>query len=252
MGSFLVLVGCGAVLLSISFCAQVRAMSVGLLGKKIGMTQVYDSDGVIVPVTLIEAGPCVVLQVRTQERDGYDAVQLGFGDRPRGKASRAERGHVAALNGRRQRGKAAGSVVPKAECEPKQWIREFRVPAGHGYTVGQQLGPQSLEGVQWVDVIGVTRGRGFSGAMRRHNFSGQPASHGAKRVHRKPGSIGASADPSRVLPGTRMPGHHGCEQVTSRNLKVVRLDGESNVVLVRGAVPGPTGSFVVIRRSVKN
>lgn len=231
---------------------RVRAMSVGLLGKKIGMTQVYDSDGVIVPVTLIEAGPCVVLQVRSLERDGYEAVQLGFGDRPRGKASRAERGHVAPLNGHRQRARAGGVVVPKAECEPKQWVREFRVDGGHGYTVGQVLGPVSLEGVQWVDVIGVSRGRGFSGAMRRHNFRGQPASHGAKRVHRKPGSIGASADPSRVWPGTRMPGHYGCERVTSRNLKVVRLDGESNVVLVRGAVPGPNGAFVVIRRSAKN
>jgi large subunit ribosomal protein L3 len=230
-------------------------MSVGLLGRKVGMTQVYDADGVIVPVTVIEAGPCVVLQVRTTERDGYDAVQLGFGDRPRGKASRAERGHVATLSGRRQlvRATAGAAAVARAECEPKRFIREFRLEnATHGLQVGQVLGPDSLESLKFVDVIGVTRGRGFSGVMRRHNFAGMPASHGAKRVHRAPGSIGQSADPSRVYPGTRMAGHYGNERVTVRNLRLVRVDAESNVLLVRGAIPGPTGGYVVIRRSVKN
>ena len=225
-------------------------MSVGLLGRKIGMTQVYDSDGVIVPVTVIEAGPCRVLQVRTPGRDGYSAVQLGFGDRSRTKSSRADRGHVAELGGRRQ---AGGSVVPKAGCEPQSWVREFRVDsADHGYEVGQELLPSSLDGVQFVDVIGTSLGRGFSGGMKRHNFSGQPASHGAKRVHRKPGSIGQSADPARVLKGTRMAGRYGGVRVTVRNLSVVRLDDESNVVVVRGAIPGPNGGFVVIRRSAKN
>lgn len=231
------------------------AMSVGLLGRKVGMTQVYDADGVIVPVTVIEAGPCVVLQVRSVERDGYSAVQLGFGDRPRGKASRAVRGHVAALNSRRQQARQAAGVAAgsRAECEPKRFIREFRCDGTeHGLQVGQVLGPASLEGVLWVDVIGVSRGRGFSGVMRRHNFSGQPASHGAKRVHRRPGSIGQSADPSRVYPGTRMAGHYGHERVTVRNLKLVRAESESNVLLVRGAVPGPNGGYVVVRRSVKN
>ncbi len=223
-------------------------MSVGLLGRKIGMTQVYDADGVIVPVTVIEAGPCVVLQVRDSVRDGYDAVQLGFADRPRGKASRAQRGHVAALGGRRQ-----SSVVPKAGCEAKRFIREFRCnDASHGVSVGQELGPSVFEGVKFVDVIGVTRGRGFTGVMRRHNFAGLGASHGVKRVHRSPGSIGQSADPSRVLRGTKMAGQYGCERVTVKNLRVVRVDGESNVLLVRGAIPGPTGGFVVIRRSAKN
>jgi large subunit ribosomal protein L3 len=230
-------------------------MSVGLLGRKIGMTQVYDADGVIVPVTVIEAGPCVVLQVRSVERDGYSAVQLGFGDRPRAKASRSVRGHVTALSSRRQQSRQAAGVAAgeRAECEPKRFIREFRCDsAEHGLQVGQVLGPDSLEGVLWVDVIGVSRGRGFSGVMRRHNFSGQPASHGAKRVHRRPGSIGQSADPSRVYPGTRMAGHYGHERVTVRNLKLVRAESESNVLLVRGAVPGPNGGYVVVRRSVKN
>ncbi len=230
-------------------------MSVGLLGRKVGMTQVYDADGVIVPVTVIEAGPCVVLQVRTLDRDGYDAVQLGFGDRPRAKASRSVRGHVAALSGRRQQARSASGAVAvaKAECEPKRFIREFRCgDASHGLAAGQVLGPAFLEGVTWVDVIGTSIGRGFSGVMRRHNFHGMPASHGAKRVHRHAGSIGQSADPSRVYPGTKMAGHYGHEQVTSGNLKLVRLDSDSNVILVRGAVPGPAGGFVIVRRSVKN
>lgn len=230
-------------------------MAAGLLGKKIGMSQVYGDDGVIVPVTVIEAGPCVVLQVRTQDRDGYDAVQLGFGDMPREKASRSVRGHVAVLGGRRQEAlKSAGvAVAPKAECEPKRFVREFRLAdAAHGYSVGQVLQADSLEGVQWVDVIGVSRGRGTSGVMRRHGFAGQPASHGAKRVHRHCGSIGQSADPSRVLRGTKMPGRFGNDRVTVRNLRLVRTDVGSNLLLVRGAVPGPAGAYVVIRRSAKS
>ena len=226
-------------------------MSVGLLGRKIGMTQVYDADGVIVPVTVIEAGPCVVLQVRSKEKDGYDAVQVGFDDRPRGKASRAQRGHVAALGGRRQRSGAA--AVAKAECEPKRFVREFRcADAAHGLQVGQVLGPASLEGVKFLDVIGTTRGHGFTGVMVRHNFGGLGASHGVKRVHRSPGSIGQSADPSRVFPGTKMAGQYGNERVTVKNLRLVRVDNDSNLLLVRGAVPGPNGGYVVVRRSAKN
>ncbi|MCA9028917.1 MAG: 50S ribosomal protein L3, partial [Planctomycetaceae bacterium] len=170
-------------------------MSVGLLGRKVGMTQVYGDGGVIVPVTVIEAGPCVVLQVRTQACDGYDAVQLGFSDRARGKASRSERGHVADLGGRRQvaRRAAGAEVVAKAGCEPKEFVREFRCCDGsHGFEVGQEILADSLADVKWVDVIGVSKGRGTSGVMRRHNFAGQPASHGAKRIHRRPGSIGQS------------------------------------------------------------
>jgi len=230
-------------------------MSVGLLGKKVGMTQVYDQDGVIVPVTVIEAGPCVVLQVRSQDQDGYDAVQVGFDDRPRAKASRADRGHVASLGGRRQESrKSAGQeTVPKAECEPKRFVREFRCrDAGHGMEVGQVLKADTLDGTQWVDVIGTSIGKGTAGVMKRHNFAGQPASHGAKRIHRRPGSIGQSADPARVLAGTKMAGQMGGARVTSRNLKLVRVDAEANMVLVRGAVPGPNGSYVVIRRSAKN
>ncbi len=230
-------------------------MPVGLLGQKIGMTQVYAEDGTIVPVTVVEAGPCVVTQVRTVDRDGYDAVQLGFGDKPRRLASRAERGQVASIGGRRQQVKqAAGQEsLAKAGCEPRQFTREFRCDDGeHGHEVGQVLTADQLADWEFVDVIATSRGRGHAGVMKRHNFSGQRASHGVKRVHRHGGSIGMSADPARVLKGTRMAGRYGGARVTTRNLRVVRVDGENNVVLVRGAIPGPAGSFVVLRHSAKN
>lgn len=237
-------------------------MPVGLLGKKIGSTQVYGEDGVLIPVTVIEAGPCVVLQLRTMERDGYEAVQLGFEDKPiRRKGdevvspSRAERGHVRNdIKSKRQEQLQAAGVepTPKAGCEAKRFIREFRTDGeDHGLEVGQELGVGHLAEIAFVDVIGKSKGRGFAGVMKRHNFSGQRASHGVKRVHRHPGSIGMSADPSRVLKGTRMAGRYGGVRSTVRNLKVVRVDEENNMLLVKGAVPGPNGGYVVIRHTNK-
>ena len=230
-------------------------MPVGLLGKKVGMTQVYNDDGVIVPVTVIEAGPCVVTQVRSVDRDGYDAVQLGFGDKARRLASRSERGHVAEVSGRRQKERSAAGVEEgsRAGCEPKEFVREFRCDdSGHGLEVGQSLAADAVADWMFVDVIATSKGRGFAGVMKRHNFSGQRATHGVKRVHRHPGSIGQSADPARVLRGTRMAGRYGGSKVTVRNLRVVRADAENNMVLVRGAVPGPNGGFVVLRHSARN
>lgn len=242
-------------------------MAVGLLGRKVGMTQVYDDAGKLVPVTVIEAGPCTVLQLRSSERDGYEAVQIGFADklsdkdlerspdqRNRNRATRAERGHVVALGSKRQKARqAAGVEVPtKADCEPKQFIREFRTDGeDHGCEVGQELTVESLAEVTHVDVIAASKGRGTAGVMKRHNFGGQRASHGVKRVHRHGGSIGMSADPARVLKGTRMPGRYGNSRVTVRHLKVVRIDPENNMLLVHGAVPGPNGAFVQIRRTNK-
>lgn len=229
-------------------------MPVGMLGRKVGTTQVYNEDGNLVPVTVIEAGPCVVLQVRTQDRDGYEAVQIGFDDKPRRLATRAERGHVAGLSSRRQKRLAEIGVeaAPKADCEPKRFVREFRtdgesceLEAGKVLTVG------SLSELKRVDIIGKTKGRGFAGVMKRHNFSGQRASHGVKRVHRHGGSIGQSADPARVMKGTKMPGRYGNVQVSVRNLKIVRIDEENNMLLVAGSVPGPKGSYIVIRHSKK-
>ena len=235
-------------------------MSKGILGRKIGMTQIYDESGAAVPVTVIEAGPCPVLQVRTADRDGYEAVQLGFQEkkRPTGRrsrksqASRAERGHVSAkLESKRSKARqAAGVEIPvKAECEPPVYVREFRGPAAH--QVGDTVTVAVFEGVAAVDVIGTSKGRGFSGGIKRHGFGGLRATHGVKKSHRSLGGTGMSATPSRVMKGKRMPGQYGNERVTTRNLAVVRIDGENNLILVRGGVPGPKYGFVMIRETNK-
>ncbi|MBW3541597.1 MAG: 50S ribosomal protein L3 [Planctomycetes bacterium] len=218
------------------------------------MTQIHDDEGRLLPVTVIEAGPCVVLALRTRDREGYDAVQIGFDDKPRKRAIRSERGHVAAIQSKRQRQRQAAGVEapPRADCEPKRFIREFRTDGeDHGLEIGQTLGPALFDGVTFVDVIGTNKGRGFAGVMKRHNFSGQGASHGVKRVHRHPGSIGMSADPSRVFKGTRMAGHYGNARNTMRHLRVVRIEQDSNLLLVKGAVPGPVGGYVMIRHTTK-
>jgi large subunit ribosomal protein L3 len=224
----------------------------GLLGRKVGMTQIFDESGLSIPVTVIEAGPCNVLQIRSGERDGYSAVQLGFLDKPRAKANRAERGHVTKL-GRRSRDADDATASPKANCEPKRFIRELR-GSTDGYEVGQTLTAEHLADVPAVDVIGTTKGRGFSGAMKRHNFKGQRATHGVKKVHRHIGGTGALAawrGGGRMKKGKKMPGQHGNERVTGRNLKVVRVDAKNNLLLVRGAVPGPNGGMLIIRQTNK-
>jgi len=227
------------------------------------MTQVYDDTGHAIPVTVIEAGPCHVLQLRTKERDGYEAVQLGFldkkrpqGDRPRSRPSqsrRSERGHVTAkLNSKRARRRAAAGVqlLAKPECEPKRFTRELRGDAS-GFEVGQQVTVGELAELEAVDVTGTSKGRGFAGVMKRHNFAGQRASHGVKKVHRHPGGTGMSAFPSRSFKGTRMAGQYGNARVTARNLKVIRVDAENHLLLVSGAVPGPNGGFLIIRETNK-
>ncbi len=229
-------------------------MSVGLLGRKIGMTQVYNDAGDITPVTVIQAGPCVVLQIRTLERDGYEAVQLGFDDKPRRLARQSERGHVAAIKSKRARARsAAGVEAPaKANCEPKRFVREFRIDGEEcDCEVGQELTVDLFADVAKVDVIAQSKGRGFAGVMKRHNFGGQRASHGVKRVHRHPGSIGQSADPSRVMKGMRMAGRYGNARITVRNLDLTRVDSENGLLLVAGSVPGPKGGYVIIRKTNK-
>ncbi len=228
-------------------------MSVGLLGRKVGMTQVYDEGGNLIPVTVMRVGPCIVLQLRTVERDGYDAVQVGFEDKLRRLAHRSERGHVANIGSRRQRALADSvELSVKAECEPQRFIREFRTYGeDHGCEVGQTLTTAIFSDVPYVDVIGTSKGRGTAGVMKRHNFSGQRASHGVKRVHRHGGSIGMSADPSRVLKGTRMPGHYGHTRITVRHLKVVRVDDQNHMLVVKGAVPGPRSGLLMIRHTNK-
>lgn len=216
------------------------------------MTQIYNSAGDVIPVTVIQAGPCHVLQLKTKEQDGYEAVQLGFLDKPRRLASRAERGHVAKLDSKRQRnrGTAGIAALAKADCEPKRYVREFRIPV-EGYQVGQEVKVDVFDSVASVDVTGISKGRGTAGVMKRHNFAGQRATHGVKKVHRHAGSIGMNTDPHHVFKGRRMAGQMGAERVTTRNMKVVRLDTENNLILVNGAVPGPNGGYVIIRETNK-
>jgi large subunit ribosomal protein L3 len=212
-------------------------MRVGLLGRKVGMTQIYQDDGTAVPVTVLECGPCTVLQVRTGERDGYTAVQLGFEDKKRKSATMAERGHAR-----------------KVDAEPKRFVREIRQEAGAdvaAVTAGQTLTVAVFNEVPRVDVIGTSKGRGFTGVMKRHGFKGLRATHGVKRMHRHPGSSGPSADPAHTRKGIRKPGHHGHARVTVRNLKVVRVDPTNNLLLVRGAVPGPNGGYLTVRQTNK-
>lgn len=223
-------------------------MAIGLLGRKVGMTQIFDESGKAIPVTVLEAGPCHVLQVRSQERDGYEAIQLGYLDKPRRLASRSVRGHVAKLDSKRSKERAAAGVAlpEKAGCEPKRFIRELRVPAGD-LKAGSEVTVDQFEGVKAVDVTGVSKGRGTTGVMKRHNFSGQRASHGVKKVHRHQGGTGMNTSPAHTFAGKRMAGRYGNEKTTSRNLKVVRVDKENNLLLVYGGVPGPIGGYVVIR-----
>ncbi len=226
-------------------------MSAQILGRKVGMTQVFTEDGSAVPVTIVQAGPCPVLQVRTNERDGYEAVQIGFEDKPRRLANRAERGHVAAIDSKRSKKRSAAGVeaIAKPGCEPQRFVREFR--GASQASVGDVLTVEQFDGVARVDVTGTSKGRGFAGVMKRHNFHGQRASHGVKKVHRHAGGTGCSASPSRVFKGRRMGGQYGNAQVTTRNLQVVRVDAENNLILIGGAVPGPNGGFVSIRPTNK-
>jgi large subunit ribosomal protein L3 len=220
----------------------------GLLGRKVGMTQIFDEAGAVIPVTVIQAGPCQVLQVRSKDRDGYEAVQIGYLDKPRRLASRSERGHVAKLDSRRSRARAKAGLAPldKAGAEPKRLVREFRVPT-EGITIGQQFTVELFADAGAVDVTGQTKGRGTTGVMVRHNFKGQRATHGVKKVHRHGGGTSMNTFPARVFKGKRMAGRYGNERVTARNLKVVRVDAENNLLLVRGAVPGANGGYVSIR-----
>jgi large subunit ribosomal protein L3 len=233
-------------------------MALGLLGYKIGMTQVYDDQGKIAPVTVLQLGPCPVLQVRSRDRDGYDAVQVGFGDKARRKATRPERGHVAdELQSKRRKARQAAGItfLPKPNCEPQRYIREFRLPAPSELEVGKLLRVADVFGeIKLVDVVGTTKGRGFSGVVKRHNYGGLRASHGVKKGERQRGSMASNASnrgSGRPKKGLRMAGQYGAERVTVRNLDVVRIDADNNLMLVRGAVPGFNGSLVMVRPTTK-
>ena len=208
-------------------------MSPGILGKKIGMTQVFRPDGRVVPVTLVKAGPCVVIQRKTPATDGYDAVQLGLMEYV--KPSRLTRPETAHLK--------------KAGVEGVRFLREFRLGPGEGdLKMGDRILVGQFKPNDKVDVIGVSKGRGFAGVVKRHHFRGGDATHGSMH-HRAPGSIGGSSYPARVFPGMRAAGHMGTDRVTVRNLEVIEVDADDNVLMVKGAIPGPNGGYVIVRRS---
>jgi large subunit ribosomal protein L3 len=209
-------------------------MRVGLLGRKVGMTQIYQENGTVQPVTVVECGPCTVLQVRTAERDGYHAWQLGFADKKRKSATMAERGHAR-----------------KVSAEPKRYVREVRQDGPTEVSEGQTLTVELFGPVNHVDVTGTSKGRGYAGVIKRHGFRGLRASHGVKRMHRHPGSSGPSADPARTQKGIRKPGHFGHARITVRNLEVVRVDATNNLLLLKGAVPGPNGGYLMVRQTNK-
>ena len=230
-------------------------MPLGLLGHKVGMTQVFDEAGKAAPVTVLQVGPCPVLLVRDRQRDGYDAVQLGFKDKDRRKATRAERGHVSANRESKRRSKPGAQLAPKADCEPQRFIREFRLDKPAEHKVGAILTAADVfKDVKAVDVSGTSKGRGFTGVVKRHNFKGLRGSHGVKKGNRQHGSISSNASnrgSGRPKRGIRMAGQYGAEQVTVRNLSVVKIDGDNHLVLVKGAVPGPSGGLVLIRPTNK-
>lgn len=219
-----------------------------LLGRKIGMTQVVDPEGRAVPVTLVQAGPCRVLRIKSPQTDGYHALQIGFEEKPRRLATRAERGQVAELERSASSQKRKKPVGPRVGGEPARVVREIRLQAEPtDQAVGNVLTVELFEGKKFVDVIGRTKGRGFAGVMKRHNFHGQRASHGVKKVHRLLGSVGQNTFPGRVHPGQKMSGRLGVDRVTVRNLKLFSIDKDKNLLLIHGAIPGPNGGLVVVR-----
>lgn len=210
------------------------ATTQGLLGRKLGMTQVWDEQNKLIPVTVVEITPNVVTQIRTPERDGYDAIQIAFGSIDPRKVNQPKAGHF----------KAAGTT-------PRRHLTEVRTANASEYELGQEIAVDVFAAGQKVDVVGTSKGKGFAGVMKRHNFAGVSASHGAHRNHRKPGSIGASSTPSRVFRGMRMAGRMGGDRVTVQNLTIHAVDAEKGLLLVKGAVPGARGRIVFVRNAVK-
>ena len=209
-------------------------MKKAIIGKKVGMTQIFDEQGKVIPVTVIEAGPCVVAQVKTNETDGYNAIQLGFGDVKESKLNKPEIGHFT-----------------KSKLTLKKHLREFRVDSVDGVKVGDELKADVFTKGDKVDIQGTSKGKGFQGVIKRHGQSRGPMGHGSM-YHRRPGSMGSTSTPGRVFKGKNLPGHMGMETVTIQNLEVVRVDLDKNIILVKGSVPGNKGAILKIRNSVKS
>ncbi len=209
-------------------------MTKAIIGKKVGMTQIFDDKGRVVPVTVVEAGPCVVTQVKTTENDGYEAIQVGFGDQKPQRVNKPLTGHF-----------------KKGDVAPKRTLKEFRLEDISAYSVGDLIKADVFENGDKVDVTGTSKGKGYAGVIKRWNFHRLKETHGSGPVARHGGSLGAISDPSRVFPGHKMAGHMGVEKVTVQNLTVVKVDAENNLIAIKGAIPGPNGGTVVIRNSVK-
>lgn len=209
-------------------------MKKGLIGKKIGMTQIFDEAGNVVPVTVVEAGPCTVTQIKTMENDGYEAIQVGFGDVKVSRVNKPMKGHF-----------------DKADVAPKKTLKEFRLDSIDGIEVGNILKADTFEVGEVVDVKGISKGHGTAGAIKRWNFSRLRMTHGTGPNHRHAGSLGACSSPSRVFKGKKMAGHYGHETVTVQNLKIAKVDAENNLIAIKGAIPGPKGGIVVIADAVK-
>ena len=209
-------------------------MNKGLIGKKVGMTQIFDETGKVIPVTVIEAGPCVVAQVKTEETDGYTAVQLGYGDIKEKKLNKPAKGHFTKVN-----------------VTPKKHLREFRLDSVEGLTVGQELKADVFAVGDKLDIQGTSKGKGFQGVIKRHGQHRGPMGHGSM-YHRRPGSMGSTSTPGRVFKGKKLPGHMGVETVTIQNLEVVKVDLDKNVILVKGSVPGNKGAILKLKSSVKS
>ena len=209
-------------------------MKKAILATKVGMTQIFNEDGVLTPVTVLQAGPCVVTQIKTVENDGYSAVQVGFADKKEKGINKPQKGHF-----------------DKAGVAPKRFVREFRFENAEEYTVGQEIKADIFAAGDKIDATATSKGKGYAGGIKRHGLKSGPSAHGSK-YHRHAGSNGACSDPSKVFKGKHMPGHMGSEQVTVQNLEIVRVDTENNLLLVKGAVPGPKKSLVTIKETVKS
>ena len=207
-------------------------MSKNILGKKVGMTQIFTGQGLAIPVTVIEAGPCIVVQKKTPDKDGYSAIQVGFAEKRERLFNKPQKGHFA-----------------RAGVRPLRFLREFRLDSADGYQVGQEIKADVFAEGEKVDVVATSRGKGFAGGIKRHGFHRGPMTHGSK-YHRRPGSLGAKG-PARVYKGRKLPGHMGAERVTVQNMEVIKVDAGRNLLAIRGAIPGPRGGLVIIKETVK-
>jgi large subunit ribosomal protein L3 len=213
-------------------------MAIGMIAKKLGMTQVFNDNGDVIPVTIIQAGPCQILETKNQEKHGYSAIKLSFEEKVKD-VNKPNKGYFESLS------KLANKTIT-----PKKYIKEFRVEDSSAYKIGDVINPEIFADGELIDVVGISKGKGFQGVMKRYHFHGGPETHGSK-FHRKPGAIGAHTFPGRVWKGQKMPGHMGCDQITVKNLRIFKIDAEKNLIFLQGAVPGGSKSIIYLNKKNK-